>query len=60
MLVIRPLVFYRRNLINQGISIDGIAGFRFSFQTLLKSGDEVLIQIHGRLFQFSNAKYIMV
>ncbi|MHB1704346.1 MAG: glycosyltransferase family 2 protein [bacterium] len=52
--------FYRRNLINQGISIDGIAGFRFSFQTLLKSGDEVLIQIHGRLFQFSNAKYIMV
>ncbi len=52
--------FYRRNLINQGIFSDGIAGFKFSFQTPLKSGDEVFIQIYGRLFQFSNAKYIMV
>ncbi len=52
--------FYRRNLINQGISSDGIVGFKFSFQTPLKSGDEIFIQIHGRLFQFSNAKYIMV
>ena len=51
--------FYRRNFINQSISSDGIVGFKFSFQTPLKSGDEIFIQIHGRLFQFPNAKYKM-
>lgn len=52
--------YLRPDLLEKGISVDGLSGFRYTHPAPLKSGDVVEVRVHGNRYQFPQRAHTII